>query len=90
MAEIEVPNGKVLLMGIFVDPENEQLAIDAYASRKPIEYVLGEDGKPTEVEVLTDIERAREIATGDVNRFINKYIKRQAGSNATTIPNLVS
>lgn len=87
--QVEVPDGKVLFP-YFVDAENEQLAVDTYASRMPIEYILDGSGNPTEVEKYTKAERAHIVISDMHNRQIVKYQRRIAAENATITDNVVS
>jgi len=87
--EIEVPDGKTLFP-YFVDTENAPLAIECFASRVPIEYVIGEDGKPTEDVVLSPDERARKTITSRLDAQIVRYQHKKNKENATVITNIVS
>jgi len=87
--EIEVPDGCVVFP-YFVKEENQELAIQCYASRMPVEYVIGEDGKPTAEELYTPYERAHKVIRAQHNRQMTKYQKKQAANNAEIITDIVS
>ena len=89
IVEIEIQEDEVL-MPFVIKKVNEPLAIECYASRMPVEYVLDEDGKPTEVEVFTPAERAHKVIAGQHNRQMAKYQRKQAANGAAIINDIVS
>jgi len=78
---IDTPDGKVLFP-YFVDDDMVVGYVMCFASFVPVEYVLDDDGKPTEEEKYTVEERARMFVTKQLDTIYTKWQKRQAANSA--------
>lgn len=81
--EIEVPDGKTLVP-YFVDTENIDLAVEAFASMVAVDILENGD------ERFTERERSRIGVTAFLDRFIVKYQKQRAARTAEIVTDIVS
>ena len=78
--EIDVPDGKTLFP-YFVDADMAQDYIECFASFVPIEHELDKDGNPTDVELYTIEERARQLVTTQLDTIFIKWQRRKAANS---------